>query len=264
MRNISKKTWGLLTVAQYGVLSVLLFSSCISQTKLKYVQDPVLDRNIYKQQEKRASTIKSNDELYIRVSSFDDVAHNFFSTQTNNSSLSFGTDASISLISYEVNDSGNIYFPILGYLYVKDLTLDGLTNKLTRLLSEYFNQPAVLVKFVNKKITVLGEVRQPGSYSYTKDHINIFEALSLAGDATLHGNRNDIYLIRTVNDSIVKMKIDLTKDEMLYGPNYYLQSNDIVYVQPRSSVKWGTEAVTVSLVLSTITTFLLIFSYINL
>jgi polysaccharide biosynthesis/export protein len=241
---------------------VLAQFSCISQKKLEYVQKPVLDENIYPLHEKAILRIKPNDELYIRVSSFDDVAFNFFSTQTNASALSFGTEASISLISYSVNDSGNIYFPILGNIYVNGLTVEDVTDKLKGLLSEYFNQPAVLVKLVNKKITVTGEVRLPGTYTYTKDRINIFEALSLAGDITINGKRNNVYIIRTVNDSIVKAKIDMTQEDLLLNKNYYLQANDIVYVQPRNSAKWNVVAVPVTLVLSTITTFLLVYSYI--
>jgi polysaccharide biosynthesis/export protein len=228
------------------------------------MQDPVLKESVYQLHEKAAIKIKPNDELYIRVSSFDDVAYNFFSTQTNANSLNFGTEASISLISYSVDDSGYIYFPIIGKIHVKDLTIDEVTAQLRSLLSEYFNQPAVLVKFVNQKISVLGEVRQPGSYTYTKDRINILEALSLAGDITVHGNRKDVYLIRTVNDSIVKAKIDLTKDELLFNKNYYLQANDILYVQSRPSVKWSFVSVPITLALTSITTFLLIYSYFRL
>jgi polysaccharide export outer membrane protein len=248
---------------KYMVLALLALSlfSCISQKKLEYLQDPVNEEKIFPLHEKAVIRIKPNDELYIRVSSFDDVAYNFFSTQTNANSMSFGTEASISLISYSVDDSGYIYFPIMGKIQVKDLTIDEVTTKLKNLLSEYFNQPAVLVKFVNQKISVLGEVRQPGSYSYTKDRINIFEALSMAGDVTIHGNRKDVYLIRTVNDSIVKTKINLTKDELLFNKNYYLQANDIIYVQSNSSVKWSAVAVPITLVLSAITTFLLLYTY---
>jgi polysaccharide biosynthesis/export protein len=241
----------------------LSLNSCISQKKIVYVQDPAQQQNIYAMHEKDQITVKPNDELYIRVSSFDDVSYNFFSSQTNANSLSFGTEASISMVSYSVSDSGNIYFPILGNIDVGGLTIDAVTKKLSGLLSEYFNQPAVLVKIVNKKISVLGEVRQPGSYTYTKDRINLFEALSMAGDATVHGNRSEVFLIRTVNDSIVKMKINMTKDEILFSKNFYLQSNDIVYVQPRHSTVWNTSAVPITLVLSSITTFLLIYSYIK-
>jgi polysaccharide export outer membrane protein len=253
-----------LTLFLSAIALVLSLFSCISQKKLKYMQTPASDENVYLLHKKEIIRIKPNDELYIRVSSFDDVSYNFFSSQTSSNSMSFGTDASISLISYSVDDSGYIYFPIVGKIMVKELSIDEVTSKLSKLLSEYFNQPAVLVKIVNKKISVLGEVRLPGSYAYTKDNINILEALSLAGDITVNGNRKDVYVIRTVNDSIVKAKIDLTRDNLLINRNFYLKANDIVYVQARPSVKWSVISVPITLVLSSITTFILVFSYIQL
>ncbi len=246
------------------VAVVFSLFSCISQKKIEYMQTPTPDENVYQLHKKEITRIKPNDELYIRVSSFDDVSYNFFSSQTAANSMSFGTDASISLISYSVDDSGYIYFPIVGKIMVKELSVDELTSKLSTLLSEYFNQPAVLVKIVNKKISVLGEVRLPGSYAYTKDYINILEALSLAGDITVNGDRKDVYVIRTVNDSVVKSKIDLTKDDLLFNKNYYLQTNDVVYVQARPSVKWSVISVPITLILTSITTFILVYSYIQL
>lgn len=242
----------------------LIMIGCIPQKKLEYLQTPTENENVYQLYKKEPTRVRPNDELYIRVSSFDDISYNFFSSQTSATSMSFGTDASISMVSYSVDDSGYIYFPIVGKIMVKDLSIDELTSNLSTLLSEYFNQPAVLVKIVNKKISVLGEVRLPGSYSYTKDHINILEALSMAGDITVHGSRKDVFVIRTLDDSIVKAKIDLTRDDVLVNKNYYLQANDVIYVQTRPSVKWSVISVPVSLALSTITTFILVYSYIQL
>ncbi len=170
-------------------LTILMLSSCIPQKKLKYMQDPLLDQNIYKLHEKVEATIKPNDELYIRVSSFDDVAYNFFSTQTNSNYMTFSNDVSISLISYIVNDSGYIYFPMIGPIYVKDFTIEEATDKLKNLLTEYLNQPTVLIKFVNKKLTVMGEVIRPGTFFFTSERMNILEAIGHGGDMTVHGDR---------------------------------------------------------------------------
>jgi polysaccharide biosynthesis/export protein len=242
-------------------MMVLALFSCISQKKLEYIQDPVLTENVYQMHKKEILRIKPNDELYIRVSSFDDVAHNFFGTQTQANNASFGTEISISLLSYAVSDSGFIYFPILGHIYVKDLTINELTSKLKDLLSEYFNQPSVLVSLVNKRITVIGSVVRPGTYTYVKEHLNIFEAISLAGDATVHGNLKSVYLMRAINDSIKKVKIDLTNDNIFVSENYYLHPDDIIYVKPRPSLKWSVISVPISLTFSTITTALLIINY---
>lgn len=241
-----------------------LFFSCISQKELEYLQAPLMDEIAYHLAEKDENRIKPNDELYIRISSFDDVAYNFFNTQANTSLLNYGTEASISLVSYTVNNAGYIYFPILGHIYVNNLTVDEATLKLKELLSEYFNQPTVLVKIVNKRITVLGEVNRPGTYTYTSDQINIFEALGLAGSTTVFSDLEEVNLIRSFGDStIIKMKLDLTMDDILFNENYYLQSNDIIYIRPRNSLKWSVVSIPITLVLSSITTALLILNFLR-
>jgi polysaccharide biosynthesis/export protein len=243
------------------LIVIFLLDACIPQTRLQYLQDPVLEKNIYELYEKNVVRIKPNDELYIRVSSFDDVAFNFFNTQANANYMTYSNDVSISLISFIVNDSGYINFPILGQVQIADLTIDEATEKLRSMLSEYFNQPTIIMKLVNKRINVLGEVEQAGSYMYTKDRINIFEAISMAGDATVHGNLKNVYLIRANNDSIMKTQLDLTKDIILTSEYYYVQPNDIIYIKPRTSITWNVISVPISLLLSTVTTALLILNY---
>jgi polysaccharide biosynthesis/export protein len=252
------------------LLTVQVLFSCIPQKEIEYIQNPVVDKNVYKLHEKAVIRIKPNDELYIRVASLDDVAFNFFSSQTNSNYMNYSNDISLSLISYTVNDSGNINFPILGMISVVDLTIDEATLKLKILLSEYFNQPTVLMKIVNKKITVIGGVNRPGTYTYVNERINVFEALGLAGDATVHANIRNVMLIRSVNNSIEKIKMDLTKDDVLFSENYFMEPNDILYVKPRSSAKWNATSVPSNLILNAIatalgavTTTLLIMDYIK-
>lgn len=246
---------------QIGMFFFLMLGSCVSQEKLEFLQDPVVEKNLYQLHEKAIVKIRPNDELYIRVSSFDDVAFNFFSSQTSSNYMNYSNEMSISLISYLVNDSGFINFPILGQVFLNDLTIEEATEKLRIQLSEYFNQPTVILKLVNKKITVIGEVTVSGTYTYTKDRISVFEAISLAGDVTVHGNLKEVYLIRSLDDTIIKTKLDLTEDKILTSENYFVQPNDIIYVRPRPSAKWSVVSIPVSLVLSAITTFLLILNY---
>ncbi|MBN1414601.1 MAG: polysaccharide biosynthesis/export family protein [Bacteroidales bacterium] len=249
----------------YLVLLITVGSlySCIPQKKLKYIQDPIVEKTIYSLNELKVSRISVNDELYIKVASLDDVAFNFFSTQGDNSRMGYSNELSISLLSYTVNDSGYIYFPILGNVFVKDLTLDEARTKFETTLSEYFNQPSVIIKFAYKRISVLGEVNAPGNYTYTKDHLNVFEALSLAGDISLHGNRREVILIRTENNSIIKQKLDLTRDACMFNNNFFLKSNDILYVKPRSSLTWSVISTPISLFLTAITTAVLVLNYVQ-
>lgn len=245
----------------FVLLLLFITSSCISQKKIELLQNPVAVDKTYKLTEKVALLIKPNDELYIRVSSFDDVAYNFFNNQTSSNYLNYNNELSLSLITFNVNDSGAIDFPILGHVQMADLTIDEATKKLKGLLSEYFNQPTVIIKVVNKKISIFGEVQLSGSFTYTNDRITIFEAISMAGDVTPHGNLKDVYLIRAENDSIMKIKMDLTDDEILTSKYYYLLPNDVVYVKPRPSLKWNIVSVPITLVLTTLTTALLMYEY---
>jgi polysaccharide biosynthesis/export protein len=258
MKYILKK------VQAASVLIVFLLAcSCIPLHDIKYLQSKTGDVKTYQKGFPAVNIIKPGNELYIRVSSFDDINYNFFTSQSNTNYMNYGTEPSMALISYPVNDSGYIDFPILGHIYLKDLNLDQATAKMKNLLSEYFNQPTVLMRFVNKRITILGEVRNPGTYIFTKDHLNIMDAISLSGDITLHGNKYRVFLIRQEEGVITKTKIDMTRDNLLLSSAFYVRSDDILYVEPRSSVKWSTVSVPISLVLSSIATALLVYSFVQ-
>lgn len=243
------------------ILTIVGITSCIPQKELNYFSKLDVPEIAYKLSEKPVARIKPFDELYIKVASLDDVAFNFFSTQGDNSRTGFSNELSVSLISYTVNDSGYIYFPILGNIYVENLTLDQARENLEKMLSEYFNQPTVVMKYAYKKISILGQVNIPGNHTYTKENLNILEALSIAGDINMHGNRKQVYLIRSEKDSINKIRLNLQADDIFFNPYFYLQPDDIVYVEARKSVKWDAVSVPISLVFSTITTALLILNY---
>jgi len=240
---------------------IIVLSSCVSTRKLEYVRSKQDQDISFQTAVKEIQRIKPGDQLYIRVSSFDDISYNFFSTQAENNQMNYGNEIAVALISYTVNDSGKIYFPILESIYLKDLTLEEATIEMQKRLSEYFNQPTVIIKFVNKKITILGEVRSPGHYFFTKERLNILEAIGIAGDITIHGNKKHVMLIREEEDKIYKERIDLTDSQLLSSPDYFVHSGDIIYVRSRITAMWSITASTYSLILSSITTFLLVLSY---
>lgn len=250
----------------YAPLLFILFilSSCIPQQNLDYLQDKVTGENKYPLQEEPVNVIKPNDELYINVTSFDDVSFNFFQDAGNNyARTGFSNELSVSLISYTVDENGDVFFPILGNVHLAGHTIDEARKMLMDLLADYLNQPVVILKFAYKKITVLGEVRAPGNYTYSKDKLSIFEALGMAGDMTVHGNRKEVYLLRPVADSITKYKLDLTDDNLVFSKYYYIQADDTIYVKTRSSQKWGIISVPITLAFTSISTILLIINYIQ-
>ncbi len=253
------------------LVSVVLLGSCIPQRKLEYLQSSAAikgwkfseeNNNIYQTAEKHV--IRANDELLITVSSFDDVSFNYFSGQTSSASMQASNELALTARTYTVDVEGFIYFPVIGKVNLEGLTLDEAMEKMRGILTSYFDQPNVRIKFAFKKISVLGEVNIPGYYTFSKDQVTILEAIAMARDLTIHGNRKEVLLIRNdANNKVNKYEIDLTDDNMVFNYCYYLQSGDVIYVKPRSSSKWPVISTPISLIFSTITTALLVYNAIQ-
>lgn len=239
--------------------------SCVPLKDQIYVQDA--KDNLYMDEAftnpKVDNVIKSFDELYIQVNSFDEQSLNFM--ENRNSSMGGGgrSTADISLISYKVDKFGFVDLPILGKINVKGLQEEEAAELIRTELESYLNSPSVKVKFVNKRITVIGAVNRPGNYIYTQEYINIFEALGFAGDVVVTGNRKNVVIIREVNNQITKHRLDITDKEIFSSDYYYLSSNDVVYVEPHKRSIWGIQTFPYALILSTISTFILISNYIS-
>lgn len=241
---------------------ILLVSSCIPQKRLEILQDKSQNQILkYNKAPVPELRIKPNDMLLIKVSSFDDVSFNYFENQDRSAGYSGGDEFNLASISYAVSDSGYIYYPIIGEFKVEGLTLNEASVILQKKLSAYFDQPNVIVKYAYNKITILGEVNNPGYFNYSKNSITIFDALGIAGGISVHGDVRDIVLIRTFNNETSKTKLNLTSDDIIASEYYYLKPDDILYVRPRNSVKWSTISTPISLVLSSITTTILVLTY---
>jgi len=143
------------------------------------------------------------------------------------------------LLSYTASDSGYITFPYLGEVPVKNMNLTEAKYLLEDLLTKYIVQPIVIVKFLNKSFTVLGEVKRPGNFVMNSEQINILEAIGLAGDLTDYANRNKITIMREENDTVTFEYIDVTDRNVINSEFYYLRPNDIVYVEPLKAKFWG-------------------------
>lgn len=255
-----KKFW----ISIIEVVAITAFAlSCIPNKKLSYFNANLETTSTSELKPSKENIIKPNDELYISISSFDDPNLSFVSESQSIYNSGFSTELSVSLVSYTVQTDGTIQLPVVGKTALSGLTLDEAKAKLEGSLKDYLNQPIIKIKFGFKKFTVLGEVNQPGYYTYTKDRINILEALGTAGDMTLHGDRRNILLIRETENKIEKQRIDLTSDIIFSSDYYYLKPDDIIYVKPRSSVTWSSISTPISLIFSTITTTILILNYVS-
>jgi polysaccharide export outer membrane protein len=247
------------------ILIAVLLGSCVPQKKIKYLQ---------KQQAKDTTSILPNkrnvdykiqikDYLYIRVFALDEKAFIFFNKQSGSNSYNdFANDASIYLNGYSVNSDGYIDFPIIGKVYVKALTVDQVKDILQKMIGEYLTEVTVVVKMVNFRVTMIGEVVKPGEFTIYKDDLNLFEALALAGDLTEFANRTKVALIRQVVGGSQVHYIDLTSEQILSSKYYYLQPNDIIYVAPLGYKRWGLGSVFPwAMIFSSISMALLLINY---
>ena len=242
------------------VLFLGLLSSCVTQRRVEYLQDRNKNAKSFKEAEFPDYRLKPNDELYIQINSLDEAAANVFSNikqEYNSGSISpYGA----SLLSYSVDKEGYLLLPVVGKILVKDKTLSEVSVILKDSLNHVLNQPIVSVKLVNRYVSVLGEVTNPGHFPYAQDKLTIYDALGLAGDITDYGNRNKVILIRNVNGENIRINVNLTNSEILASEYYNLRPNDIVYVKPLRNKFWGMRQFPFTILFSTLTTGLLIYN----
>ena len=136
-----------------------------------------------------------------------------------------------STIGYQVDENGNIEYPQLGILHVEGLTREQLSDLIKNKLEGQLDQPSVIVRFLNFKITVLGEVNHPGTFTVPTERVTILEALGLSGDITDFGKKNNVMVLRENNGVIDRGIINLTSDSMFRSPYFHLQQNDVVLVE---------------------------------
>lgn len=247
-----------------SVISLAVIS-CVPQAKIKYLQDkegvaPVTEFQNIKPDYK----LKTGDYLYIRLLTLDEKSNDIFANMTG-SGGSGGymniTEQNLYLSSYMINDSGYITFPLLGNIYADGHTVIEMEQSLNKAASEIIKESSVVVKLVLYNISVLGEVKAPGKYTIYNNRVNIFEALALAHDLTSYANRSKVQVVRNNGSKNDVITLDLLSKDILSSPYYYLQPNDIIYIEPLKNKTYAFEFFPYALVFSTITTALLIATF---
>lgn len=246
----------------YISVLVIITVSCVTQRDMEYLQDESSDVVSFDEAFLKDYVLKPNDDLFIQISSLDDVSSNIFSGTNAQQSLQMGTMQAYgaSLVSYTIDKDGFLHLPVVGKLYVAGQSLAQVSTLIQQSLKNVLSQPVVSVKLVNRYVSVLGEVRNPGHFSYAKEKITIFDVLSLAGDITVYGNRKQVILTRNEGGKNSRIPLDLTRSDILSSDYYYIRPNDIVYVKPLQKRFWGIREFPYAVILSTITTALLIYN----
>lgn len=252
-----------------GAIVVLLSQGCTSQKELTYLSN--LDTT-------SVSTFYPNIRPDYRIQYQDILYVNLFTLNTemnellnpgsgSNSSQQFREQSSAYIMGYTVSDSGRISLPILGEVKVYGLTLEEIKLSIAERASQYLKDVIVNIRLLSFKYTVIGEVNVPGVYTNFNNQLTILEAIGGAGDITDYGNRSKVLVVRPSKEGTFTFRINLQDKNLLQSEGYFLLPNDIVIVEPIKSkpfqLNLPTTAFIISTSISTITTLILLITFIN-
>lgn len=245
--------------SKFGISLLLLatlamFSSCYNTKNVAYFQDLNDTGKIYTQKmlDTIQTRIQSDDILSIVVNSINPTATAPFNTGNISPALPAvpkvtqnpysGTtvnpntlENNNTLKGYLVDKAGYIDFPIIGNLHVAGLTTAQLRDVLKEKLEKYLQAPSINVRIANYKVTVLGEVARPSTFSIPSERISVIDAIGMAGDLTIFGKRENVLVVREESGKRAFVRLNLNSSDIFQSPYYYLKQNDIVYVEPNKS-----------------------------
>ena len=222
-------------------LMVTILAACTSYKQVPYLQNSEELKGVAQMQDLYDARIMPKDLLTITVNAEDDAVAAPFNLTVQTVSSAMATKSMTTqpaLMSYLVDNDGNIEFPIIGTLHVGGLTKSEAEAVIRKHIRPHFQDDdfIVNVRMINYKIAVLGEVARPNTYTISNEKVSIFEALALAGDLTIYGKRDGVKLIREdINGKKEIVTLDLNDANIINSPYYYLQQNDILYVVPNKA-----------------------------
>jgi polysaccharide biosynthesis/export protein len=241
------------------IIFVMIFSiSCVPTKELSYFND-LNDLQEPGTNPRTQKLIMAFDKLYIKVYSTDPQTSQVFNT-----SNEIGYSTSNSLVGYLVDEAGNINFPFVGAINISSLTTLQASQKIQKALSDYVSNTSVVVKYVDNKVTVMGEVQSQGIFEFTQDKLNIYEALGLGGGITRFGDRKKIILIRNEGDKIMHYRLNLSDSKIAGKDYYYVLPNDVIIVEPLKAISNSYQNNTYTTILTSITTLIAVMLFTGL
>ena len=241
------------------LFALVIVASCTHKKKMVYFQGamPTSDSN-----SNYSPVLRSDDVISIGVTSLDMDAVKPFNLPVANLSTTMGgyNTGTPTQPGYLIDADGNIDFPVIGKLKLGGLTRSAAIDVLKEQLKQYINNANIQLRILNYKVTVLGEVRNPGTFTIPNERVTLLEAIGIAGDLNITGLRKNVLVIRDVNGKKTETRIDLTSKALFSSPVYYLQQNDVVYVEPnRAKINSAIlNPANVSLILSAVSLFVTI------
>ena len=222
----------LFTILLFGIL---IFTSCNNSKNIIYFNN-VKDTTFYSSAIEKQTALEPNDIISVTISSANAEASLPFNLQSSivSRSTTTVTGGNNQQGGYLINSDGTIDLPILGPVKAAGFTKDQLRDNITNLIlsKKLLVNPIVDIRYLNYEVTVLGEVARPTVITVPNEKISLLKAIGLAGDLTIYGKRKNVLLIREKNGEKITRHIDLTSDNFFNSPYYYLQPNDVIYVEP--------------------------------
>lgn len=227
-------------------LLVIFFTSCIPNKDLVYFQGETVQNTSIQKLQNEPYKLQVNDVLNIQVKSSDEKLVELFqatAVTNNTNSAAMYNEQSLYFTGYSVDRLGNIRLPYVGEINVLGYTENEVREKIDKEFEAYFKNPDdvfVTVKLAGIRFTVLGEVGSTGTKVLFQNQVNLVEAIANSGDITMTGNRKNVTVIRKNIDGTKKFTVDMTDVNTFESDNFFIQSNDIVYVAPLKQKSWGT------------------------
>lgn len=223
----------------FSCILVMQLTSCKTREKLVYFQSSEKDSTV-QGQSNYTPVFKADDFLSIVVTGEDPDAVLPFNLPSVGISPSVNQGYTVgnpSQLGYLIDANGNVTLPFLGAIKLAGLNRMEATELIQNKLKDFLKNPVVLIQIQNYKITVLGDVRNPGTFKIPNERITILEAIGLAGDMRMTGTRNNVLVIRDENGKKTEYRLDLTSKDLFNSPVYYLAQNDVVYIEPNSTAR---------------------------
>ncbi|MBC7523089.1 MAG: polysaccharide biosynthesis/export family protein [Flavobacterium sp.] len=215
------------------IIFIFILSSCVPKKSIIYFQG---NQNFDNPSSNYEPLIQNDDMLYINISSDEPIASEPFNLENQATSGAANNSFAIQKQTYLVDNFGKIDFPTLGSIDVAGYSVNNLKKLLKQKLALYFvKEPVINIRIMNFKVSVLGEVTKPGVINVNSERFTMLEAIAQSGDLTLYGKRNNILVIRDFQGIKTYNRVDITKADFVNSPFYYVDQNDVIYVEPKKS-----------------------------
>lgn len=216
----------------YLFLIIITINSCGLKKEVVYFKN---SETIDLELKEHSPKLKKDDFISILVLGGDESTMKIVNTpQVQGAMRGYATGTPTSN-GYLIDQKGEINFPLIGKIKLEGLSRDQAISLIEEKLSSLINKPVVTLQIQNFHVTILGEIKTPGTFTIPNEKVNILELLGIAGDLTIYGARKNILVLREENGRKKEYRIDITKSDFINSPVYNLQQNDVVYIEPNQS-----------------------------